>query len=61
MEGKITIDIGAYYKLLEAEAQLDVLVARGVDNWEGYTNIPSIADFETFDEWEDAVVELMEC
>jgi hypothetical protein len=48
MEEKITIDIGAYYRLLEAEAQLDVLVARGVDNWEGYTNVPSIADFETF-------------
>lgn len=36
MENTITITKDEYYKLKLAEAELSLLIAGGVDNWEGY-------------------------
>lgn len=58
MDKKVTISIDEYYRLLQAEAQLNLLENRGVDNWHGYTTIPSIDEFDSIEEWETTIANI---
>lgn len=42
----ITITIGEYEDLLEAQKKLDCLEGAGVDNWEGYDDAMSLMEEE---------------
>lgn len=41
--------------LEERELHLQLLESRGVDNWDGYGSLPSREDYDTEEEYEEAV------
>jgi hypothetical protein len=50
-----TITIEEYNRLVNAKLHLDLLIARGVDNWQGYCSLPDREDYETEAEWLKAI------
>ena len=56
----VTISGERYRELLQSEAQLNILEAWGVDNWEGYHGVPDINDFPSLPEWQVRVNKAME-
>lgn len=53
----ITIPLAEYRRLLESEANLNLLHSRAVDHWDGYAVLPDIDDYETIVEWQVACAE----
>lgn len=49
-----------YNSLVESEQHLAILECRGVDNWEGYCSLPSRKDYDTENEWYDAIYKASE-
>lgn len=49
-----------YNSLVESEQHLAILECRGVDNWPGYCSLPSRKDYNTENEWYDAIYKASE-
>ena len=54
-EETITITKKEYDRLVKAELHLNLLQGLGVDNWDGYRSLPDREDYETEQEWLDAI------
>lgn len=59
MSSTIEITIKEYEALKIAETHLLILEARGVDNWQGWCNMPIRDDFDTEQEYDVEIGKLM--
>jgi hypothetical protein len=55
MEEMVTITKKEYERLLSVDLHMDLLKARGVDNWDGYGYPPDREDFDTDEEYQQAL------
>ena len=55
MEEMVTIPKKEYVRLLFVDLHMDLLQARGVDNWNGYGYPPDREDFDTDEEYQQAL------
>jgi len=44
-----------YEKLLHTQLHMDILEARGVDNWHGFCGVPRREDYDTEEEYDKAI------
>ena len=58
-EKTVTISEKEYESLKWASLCLNLLRARGVDNWDGYCTPPDKDDYDTIEEWEVAYEEAL--
>lgn len=54
-EETVTITKKEYDRLVKADLHLGLLQSLGVDNWTGYCSLPDRRDYDTEQEWRDAI------